>query len=233
MTHRAIRTHREGGGPCIGRYFIEEVDRLHRYEEKRGGVHRFREFHENPRLLERFLNSQVGRPWDKVYSDIRSNPDSRRSVGIRVLYRIKDLVATDCFLENKQVLRPGGAWWGPYPPRGFYVHPKTGLLCGPIPRRYHRPDPEITRIKIDELHWFENIEGIWYRLDHEVRKHEWLFRDRGEYLFQTGKKQCSKKELKRIAECVKSGRGAFYRVESWGKVRWVPAPSGKGGKGKQ
>jgi hypothetical protein len=197
--------------------------------EKRGGVYRFREFNENPRLLERFLESQIGRPWDKVYSEIRSNPDSRRGIGLSVLQRIKRLVATDCFLENKQVLRPG--YWGPYPPRDFYVHPVTGRLSRPRPRRYERPRPEVTRIMIDDLHWFENIEGIWYRLDHEIREITWLFENR-ESQVQTGKKQCSKKELKRIAECIKTGRGAFYCEESWGKTRWVPADPGKAPRGK-
>lgn len=198
---------------------------MHRDTEKRGGVYRFREFHENPGLLERFLDSQVGRPWDKIYSEIRSNPDSRRSIGLRVLDRIKRLVATDCFMEKKQVLRPGG-WWGPYPPRELYVHPKTGLLCRPRPIRYDRPQPEITRIMIDEYHWFEKIEGIWYRLDHEMCRYTWSIRNQ-EYMVQTGKKQCSKKELKRIAECIETGCGAFYCEVSWGKKRWVPARPGK------
>jgi len=210
---------------------IGGLNPLHRDREKRGGVYRFKEFCENPRLLERFLNSQAGRPWDKVYSEICSNPDSRRSIGIRVLHRIKRLVATDCFLENKHVLCPGGGW-GPYPPSGFYVHPKSGLLCRPLRRVYHRPKPEITRIMIDELHWFEKIEGIWYRLDHEMRKYEWLLRDRGEYVHLTGKRQCSKKELKRIAECIVTGRGAYYHEVSWGKERWIPAQSVKGSRGK-
>ena len=229
MKQRIIRPH--GKEASLSAAAMGGMDRLRREKEKRGGVYRFKEFHENPRLLERFLNSQVGRPWDKVYSEIRSNPDSRRSVGLRVLYRIKQLVATDCFLENKQVLRPGG-FWGPYPPLDFYVHPKSGLLCRPHARLYNRPTPEITRVMIDELHWFEKIEGIWYRLDHEMRKCAWPFSIRGEYLHQTGKKQCSKKELKRIAECIETGRGAFYCEVSWRKERWVPVGSGRVSKGK-
>jgi hypothetical protein len=193
--------------------------------EKRGGVYLFKEFNENPHLLRRYLQSQVGRPWNKVYSEIRSNPDSRRGIGVRILHQIKNLVATDCFLENKQVLRPGWGW-GPYPPRDFYVHPKTGLLCRPRPRRYHRPTPEITRVMIDDLHWYEKIAGIWYRLEHEMRRNTWLLKNQ-EYLVSTGKKQCSKKELKWIAVCVENGHGAFYCEKSWGKERWVPAQPGK------
>jgi len=193
--------------------------------EKRGGAYRFKEFNENPRLLERFLESQVGRPWNKIYSEIRSNPDCRRNIGLRVLNRIKRLVATDCFLENRQVLRHGG-WCGPYPPRELFVHPKTGLLCRPRPPRYERPAPEITRVMIDDLHWFEKVEGLWYRFDHERRKHSFPFSGQ-EYLAQTGKKQCSKKELKVIAACIENGRGAYYCKVSWGKQRWIPAGAGK------
>ena len=194
---------------------------MRRGMEKRGGAYRFKEFIENRGLLERFLESQVGRPWDKIYSEIKSNPDCRRTIGVRVLSRIKRLVATDCFLENRQVLRHGG-WCGPYPPRGLYVHPKTGLLCRPRPTRYERPAPEIIRVMIDDLHWFEKIEGLWYRLEHERRAYSWPHAP-GEYLEPTGKKQCSKRDLKVIAESIKKGRGAFYREVTWGKERWIPA----------
>jgi hypothetical protein len=45
---------------------------------------------------------------------------------------------------------------------------------------------------------------------------------------QTGKKQCSKRELKHIAECIKTGRGAYYCEKTWNKERWIPALPGKG-----
>ena len=192
-------------------------------EEKRGGVVRFKEFTENPRLLDRYLDSQVGRPWDKVYSEICSNPDSRRGIGQRIMVKLQRLVATDCFLENRHVLRPG--WFGPHPPSGLYVHPKTGLLCRPLPRRYDRPQPEITRIVIDPLHWYEKIEGIWYRLDHEIQQTGWLGVTREEVV-QTSKKQCSKKELARIAKAIESGCGAYYQETRHGKTRWLPASTG-------
>jgi hypothetical protein len=196
--------------------------------EKRGGVYRFKELKDNPHLLERFLDSQVGRPWDKIYSEIRSNPDSRRSIGLSILERIKRLVATDCFIENRRVLRPGHLC--PHPPDGLYVHPKTGRLARAAPRRYERRRPEATRVMIDDLHWYECIDGIWYRLDHKIHRNACLDGNR-EFRVQTGKKQCSKKELKWISECIQTGRGAFYLEKSWGKERWISAcPSEAGGK---
>jgi hypothetical protein len=190
-----------------------------RRDEKRGGVVRFREFIENPKLLTRFLNSQVGRPWDEVYSEIRSNPDSRRGIGPSILRKIERLIATDCFIADRQVLRPG--WFGPYPPRDLYVHPKSGLLCRPRPVSHKRPAPEITRVVIDELHWYQKLGGLWYRLDHKIDRTTWLGVTR-EDVTQTSKKQCSKKELARIAKSVETGRGAYYEEARAGKTSWVP-----------
>ena len=187
--------------------------------EKRGGVFRFKEFNENPKLLERYLDGQVGRPWDKVYSEICSNSDSRRGIGRTVLTRIRRLVASDCFTAGRQVLQPG--WFGPHPPSTLYVHPKTGLLCRPRPRRYDRPKPEITRIALDSLHWYEKTDGIWYRLDHEVRQISFFGVEREE-IVQIRKQQCSKKELARIAASLETGRDAYYQELRFGKLLWIP-----------
>jgi hypothetical protein len=192
--------------------------------EKRGGVFHFKEFSENPSLLNRYLNSQVGRLWDTVYSEICSNPDSRRSIGQRILQKINRAVATDCFIENRQVLQPG--WWSPHPPSGLYVHPKTGLLCRPRPRRYERDPPEATRVVIDDLSWYEKIAGIWYRLDHELRSTAWFGVPREETVLSR-KKQCSKRELKKIAEAMETGRGAYVEQTLYGKTRWIPVAQAK------
>ena len=190
-----------------------------RRDEKRGGVFRFREFNENPKLLSRYLSSQAGRPWDKVYGEIRSNPDCRRGIGISIMRQIERLVADDCFLQGQQVVRPG--WFGPYEPRELYVHPKTGLLCRPRPLRYPRSAPVVTRVVIDELSWYEKASEIWYKFDHKIDRQTWMGVVH-EYVVQTGKKQCSKKELAQIARSIETGRGAFYEVQRSGKSSWVP-----------
>jgi hypothetical protein len=177
----------------------------------------------NQRLkpLRRFLDSRVGRPWDEVYSEIRKSIHWRRAMGYRVLDRLDRLVATDCFLEDGRVVQPG--WLGSYPPRTFYAHPKTGLLCRPAPLRYRRPQPEIARVVIDELHCFEKIDGIWYRLEFEKRKNLFYWTKEPFEFVVTSKKQCSRKELKAIAQCVEERKGTLYSEVHYGKMRWVPA----------
>ena len=77
--------------------------------------------------LRRYLRSNVGRPWDKVYSEIRAVADARGVRGFHLLTHVAWFVQTNCVLgEDKQVLtlQP----WRHSPVQGFYVHPKSGLL---------------------------------------------------------------------------------------------------------
>jgi hypothetical protein len=67
--------------------------------------------------LKRFLYSQVGRPWDKVYRDIRDSIDARTVTGRHLLHHVDQMVWVDVPPE------------GPKPWDQLYVHPRTGLLC--------------------------------------------------------------------------------------------------------
>ncbi|NWG54128.1 MAG: hypothetical protein HXY28_10445 [Hydrogenophilaceae bacterium] len=81
--------------------------------------------------LKRFLEKQVGRPWDKVYSEVSANLKAANPVQQHVRDHLDDFVAVRTRMENGKVmsqhpyLGPVGLereW------RRFYVHPKTGLL---------------------------------------------------------------------------------------------------------
>jgi hypothetical protein len=78
-------------------------------------------------VLERFLVHQIGRGWDKAFSEACKNADSRSFQGIEMRDALKSLVATDCWIEDKTVM--GRDCRGcPQPVDGFFVHPKTGIL---------------------------------------------------------------------------------------------------------
>jgi hypothetical protein len=78
-------------------------------------------------VLERFLVSRVGRPWDKVYAETCKVADSRSFRGSEVRDYLKTLVATECWMEGRTVM--SHAWRGcPQAARGLYVHPKSRLL---------------------------------------------------------------------------------------------------------
>ena len=55
----------------------------HRKSMKR--LHRTRSFGENLSPIPRFLKANVGRPWDKVYSEIRETCDSSSAVGNHIM----------------------------------------------------------------------------------------------------------------------------------------------------
>lgn len=78
-------------------------------------------------VLERYLAKRIGSRWDKVFSEICRNADSRSFQGAEMRQAIQCMVAIDCWIEGKTVLscdRQGGT----VEVKGFYVHPTRGLL---------------------------------------------------------------------------------------------------------
>jgi hypothetical protein len=99
----------------------------------RSGGTRF--FNEHLAPLRRFLNSNVGRPWDKVYSEICKHVDRGNVVQKHILTHLSDYVVTNVILIDGQPCR-GEAYARLYgePLRithwrdQWYVCPKSGLL---------------------------------------------------------------------------------------------------------
>lgn len=85
--------------------------------------------------LRKFLRSQVGRPWDKVYSEICAGIDSRSVTGRHLLDHVDSEVATNCELDakGKPHYRPDH-YWRDRELTGLYVHPRTRLLCFRAPK---------------------------------------------------------------------------------------------------
>ena len=59
---------------------------------------------ENLQPLERYIRSQVGRPWNKVYSEICERIDTRRAIGQHVLDHLEDIIYLDCCLDGRRVM---------------------------------------------------------------------------------------------------------------------------------
>ncbi|MFZ5635858.1 MAG: hypothetical protein ACOY82_04655 [Pseudomonadota bacterium] len=139
---------------------------------------------ENLRPLERYLAAQVGRPWDKVYSEICAGIDRRNTVQRHIHRHLEDFVATRVSVIDG-VLHwsrdpggpsPLGALWGPR----FYVDPRSGLLrvdearnaarrlardrrrrAAALRNGGHREDSRI----IDAQWQLHRVDGIWYRVE--------------------------------------------------------------------
>src|SRR2546427_1453297 len=126
---------------------------LPRFESVRRPHKERKSFGEHLGPLRRWLRSQVGRPWDTVYSEACAviKPDS--VVRNHIKFHLLEFVQRHTFLRDGQVWGFRKYWgsseipvaeacshWSP-----FYVHPETMLLCEPPlrprPRRRNKaPD---------------------------------------------------------------------------------------------
>lgn len=83
--------------------------------------------------LRGYLLKQVGRPWDKVYSELAANLDRRTMSGRHIWTHVWMDVQIHTFIgpDGKVWERPRFSWAakGGYPVQGLYVHPRTKLLC--------------------------------------------------------------------------------------------------------
>jgi hypothetical protein len=150
-----------------------------------------RYFNENLSPLRRWLERQVGRPWDHVYSDACKVIKPASTVKNHVKIHLLELVHR-CVLLLDDVPSTTRSWMG----RGYselfdgdlYVHPATGLL-----RRHRRKPliktarPELARLILEEempktqvaklrLHvahgecvvrrlLFRKIRGLWFEME--------------------------------------------------------------------
>ena len=86
---------------------------------------------ENLAPLRRYLKRNVGRPWDKVYSEICDGLKGRSTVKQHVRDHVPDFVSTRAYHDESGRLwvhedrfdRPTTEWYTP-----FFVDPRTGVL---------------------------------------------------------------------------------------------------------
>lgn len=100
-------------------------------KEPRGRAQKTKWLNENLNPLKRYLASQVGRPWRKVYSEISEHLKPSSTVQQHVRDHLIDFVAIKARSE-KGVLWADTRWGRPMPLSDtshlYYVHPRTGLL---------------------------------------------------------------------------------------------------------
>lgn len=129
-----------------------------------------KELNENLTPLRRFLESQVGRPWDKVYSEITTHLRVDSAVQQHVRDHLRDFVAIKArrVVQGWRSTGRGTLWW-----QRLYVDPVTGLLCRTdrLPeekarrrRMEHKAPKPVDRIPIAEDRELRLIGGIWYQV---------------------------------------------------------------------
>lgn len=90
--------------------------------------------------LRGYLRKQVGRPWDKVYSEMSKYLDRRSLQGRHIWTHVWQEVDVHCYLgdDGKVYSRPRryySRFDSPLRPDGLYVHPVTGILRWDKPPR--------------------------------------------------------------------------------------------------
>ena len=102
----------------------------------RQSMHRVRrkffmkELNENLSPLKRFLNKQVGRPWDKVYSEISQYLRPTSAVQQHVRDHVRDFVNIRAvWIDGRIYCEPHFGIQYPLRKGELYVHPHNGLLC--------------------------------------------------------------------------------------------------------
>jgi hypothetical protein len=123
--------------------------------------------------LRKYLRKQVGRPWDKVYSELSQTLDKRSLTGLHIWDHIKSEVNTHTRLapDGKTVYPKATrfSYADDYPVDGLYVHPTTGLLRYAPRRRYTgRPPAPVVVVKLDNLNELRRIDGIWYDCEYRT-----------------------------------------------------------------
>jgi hypothetical protein len=119
--------------------------------------------------LRRFLESNVGRPWDKVFSEICARINRNSAVQDHVRDHVWD------FVERHIILIDGIPCFGEGRPYGkplhsyrrwlqFYVCPKSGLLKRAKPSRTerHRPAADSKPVPLGACHYCVRLNGAWY-----------------------------------------------------------------------
>ena len=128
-------------------------------------------FNEHLGPLRRFLDSNVGRPWNTVYSEICEHVDRDNVVQKHILthlfqYVLRHVILIDGTLCNGE---PGHRYGEPLDERGFaswYVCPKSGLLrrCQRVSRRLRKPRMMLPHLQLSEREWAVKWKGQWERI---------------------------------------------------------------------
>lgn len=129
-----------------------------------------KQLNENLAPLRRYLERQVGRPWDKVYAEIAQRLRVDNTVQQHVRDHLRDFVAITPRrqIHDWRASIHSGLWW-----QLLYVNPVTGLLCRTdlLPevkarRRTirHRTPAPIERIQLAKDRELRLIGGLWYEV---------------------------------------------------------------------
>lgn len=120
----------------------------------------------------RWLQQQVNRPWNAVYSELCQRFDRRNLQQAEVLDRLLRQVDLNVYLDEDGKAMVAGTW-GQFPVRGLYVHPKTKLLLDAKTegsaklrdrtwREKKAAELAAKRVDVSDTLQLHCVDGIWY-----------------------------------------------------------------------
>jgi hypothetical protein len=133
---------------------------------------------DNLKPLERYLHKQVGRPWNKVYSELCKRLDRSTVSGMHVFSHIHQFVegfiepGKDNYYYESIIFEQIGKRMVPHVSRGrwrskrplynvLYIHPSTGILTLAKPKVAVKP--QVNQVVMNGCH-FHKVNGIWYEV---------------------------------------------------------------------
>lgn len=143
-------------------------------ETKRKLVYKYsyKSFNDHLTPLYRYLKRNVGRPWNKVYSEISESADSRSTTGHHLRDHVKQYVCTDIEAAEERVaaLKAGERWFHSFRvfSAAFYVDRKGFLRKFPeraVKRGPADPPPYYIDATNEKLRYVM-ISGAWHVEDH-------------------------------------------------------------------
>lgn len=143
---------------------------------------------ENLAPLKRYLTKQVGRPWNKVYSEISEHLDASSTVKQHVRDHLTDFILVKVTLDSDVGLMASNHWGRPTRPEHWwaelYVDPRDGLikrtdkLCRKLGVQHYRDKLRADRQRrakgdrsdrnlkrLGETRFLARLKGCWFEID--------------------------------------------------------------------
>jgi len=142
-------------------YAIETRMGMSRHRQHGFGA---REFTDVLGPIYRWLDKQVGRPWNASYSELCEVLDKRKLTHAHVIDHVFREVETDIFRGTDGLWRafPYGGMFN-----GLYVDPTDGILKRQTLPKNEKPE-KIEKVPVDDLKIFEIKKGIWYLCEYKM-----------------------------------------------------------------
>lgn len=131
-----------------------------------------KEFGENLNPLYRFLDKQVGRPWDKVYSEMCEHIKQDSATQLHILQHVFSYIELETWMGDDGEVYVTGYNQPVCVSKDkeaytcytqLYVHPVTNLVCKTKVKKRKKKKEEVTRHYLKDNTVLEKVDGIWYR----------------------------------------------------------------------